>query len=143
MNKLIDVKLIELKSNDAANGSLIVLEGVHDIPFNIARIFVVSCKEPSTRGKHAHIRCSQFLLCLNGSIDVLCSDGLSSKNFTLNSPNIGLLIPAGIWAEQNYHENGSILMAACDLTYEEHDYVRDFERFRELRGLINANGETP
>ncbi len=143
MNELIDVKLINLKSNDAINGSLIVLEGMYDFPFNIARIFVVSCKEPSTRGKHAHIRCWQFLLCLNGSIDVHCSDGVRRITFTLNSPNVGVLIPPKIWAEQIYHESGAILMVACDLTYDEQDYVRDFEMFRELRGLINTNGDKP
>jgi hypothetical protein len=49
--------------------------------------------------------------------------------FTLNHPNIALLIPPGIWAQQTYTTENSILTVLCDRIYEAQDYIREYADF--------------
>ena len=45
---------------------------------------------------------NQFLICLRGTCKIICDDGITKKNFTLNRPDQVLYIPNHIWSEQNY-----------------------------------------
>jgi len=47
----------------------------------------------------------------------------------LDKPNFGLLISPGIWAEQKYKENNTILTVICDRPFEEADYLRSYDDF--------------
>ena len=59
--------------------------------------------------------------------------------FSLKNPTQGILIPPGIWAEQVYKEENSILMVLCDREYDEGDYIRDFNEFLLFtKNLLNA-----
>ncbi len=102
------------------------------IPFSIARVFAVHTSITSARGHHAHRACRQFLVCLSGRCRVRFSDGANWRETTLSSSDVGLLIPAGIWTEQNY-DAGSILLVMCDQPYDEDDYIRDFGNFLAFR----------
>lgn len=75
----------------------------------------------------------QFLICTHGSIVVECTDGRTSTAFTLDRPEAGLLIPAGIWATQTYKAPDSVLTVLCDQPYEPDDYIRDFESYKAFR----------
>jgi SAM-dependent methyltransferase len=75
----------------------------------------------------------QFLICTHGNIVVECTDGQTSTEFTLDRPEVGLLIPAGIWATQTYKASGSVLTVLCDQPYEPDDYIRDFESYKTFR----------
>ena len=130
MHSLIDdVRLINLPGLSEENGEIIFVDGVNDIPFPISRAFMVKGGADSIRGQHAHRNCKQFLLCIDGSIVVLCDDGNNEVKFKLDCSNIGLFVPPGIWAEQQYIEPGSILVAFCDRPFEESDYIRDRKEF--------------
>ena len=124
------VKLIKLPYFQEANGSLVIAESNNElIDFEIKRVFNVRASIGDVRGQHAHHRCSQLLICSFGSIEVKCSDSLSSEIYILDEPNIGMLIEPGIWAEQKYLENDSILTVICDRLYEESDYIQDYDEF--------------
>jgi dTDP-4-dehydrorhamnose 3,5-epimerase-like enzyme len=130
MRSLIDdVHLINLPELSEENGQIIIVDGINNIPFTISRTFMIKGVEDSIRGQHAHRNCKQFLLCISGSIVVLCDDGNNAVKFKLDCSNIGLFVPPGIWAEQHYIESGSILVAFCDRPFEESDYIRDREEF--------------
>ncbi len=138
MNNLIcAVRLIELPNfkarQDDSSGDLVVLEGNAKIPFDIARVFLVRASGGAIRGCHAHRQCVQFMVCSAGCIRVTCDDGAETATFTLDRPNLGLLVPPGIWAEQTYEKPHSILTVLCDRPYEEEDYIRDFEEFKAYR----------
>ena len=124
------VKLLDLPYFQEANGSLVIAQSDNDlIDFAIKRVFVVRASIGDVRGQHAHRRCSQLLICSFGSIEVKCSNSLSSEIYILDKPNIGLLIEPGIWAEQKYLENDSILTVICNRLYEESDYISDYDEF--------------
>ena len=130
------VNLVKLPHYIQPEGDLAVLEG-KNIPFNIIRIFWVRANAGETRGRHAHKKCAQFLVCSNGSIKVKCSDGDTETNFTLDQPNLGLYVPPGIWAEQAYEESHSVLTVACDRPYEEEDYIYDFMSCKLFRSKMD------
>jgi len=121
--------LIKLPHHFEDNGDLVVMEGLVNVPFVIARVFVVRAPEGSVRGQHAHKACAQFLTCPRGSVDVVCDDGSHSAEFELNHPNLGLYIPPGIWAEQRYKAKGTVLTVLCDRVFELEDYIREYPDF--------------
>ena len=127
------VYLVKLPHYFEDNGDLVVMEGLVNVPFTIARVFVVRAPEGAVRGQHAHKACAQFLTCPRGAVEVDCSDGNQSAEFILNHPNIGLYIPPGIWAEQRYKTKDATLTVLCDRIYEQEDYIRDFHSYLNYR----------
>ena len=123
------VKLIELPYHKENNGDLVVVEG-EIIPFSIKRVFNVRQQKGDIRGKHAHRHCSQLLICTNGAVEVKCDDSSTTEIYVLDKPNFGLFIPPGIWADQKYIENNTILTVLCDRPFEEADYLRNYEDFK-------------
>ena len=123
------VKLIELPYLKENNGDLVVVEG-EIIPFSIKRVFNVRQQKGDIRGKHAHLHCSQLLICTNGAVEVKCDDSRTTEIYVLDKPNFGLFIPPGIWADQKYIENNTILTVLCDRPFEEADYLRNYEDFK-------------
>jgi len=122
------VKLIELPYLKENNGDLVVVEG-EIIPFSIKRVFNVRQQKGDIRGRHAHLHCSQLLICTNGAVEVKCDDSRTTEIYVLDKPNFGLFIPPGIWADQKYIENNTILTVLCDSPFEEADYVRNYDDF--------------
>ena len=132
------VELIKFPIFEEDNGELSVFEQNFDaIPFLIKRIFNVRSEINSIRGKHAHRLCSQLLICSNGSIEVFCDDSVDQKVFLLDQPNLGLLVPPGIWAEQKYIQKNSSMTVICDRLYEPEDYISDYDNFKEFVYQLN------
>lgn len=132
------VQLIKLRNNVSGSGELVVMEGMSQIPFAIARVFVVrGSKGGSERGQHAHKLCTQFLTCSYGSVKVHCDDGQKKEDFILDSLDVGLLIPPGIWVQQTYSVADSVLTVLCDRPYEAGDYIRNYVDFIASRNTVN------
>ena len=132
------VELIKFPIFEEDNGELSVFEQNFDsIPFLIKRIFNVRSEINSIRGMHAHRLCSQLLICSNGSIEVFCDDSVDQKVFLLDQPNLGLLVPPGIWAEQKYIQKNSSMTVICDRLYEPEDYISDYDNFKEFVYQLN------
>ena len=136
MNKvtLNDIKLFDLKTIVASDGSLVPIESDIDIPFEIKRIFYVyGVDNQDDRGKHSHHQTKQVLICLNGSVEVLCDDGRNRKIYVLDEPNKALYIPELIWDEQRYLSKDSVLLVLSNTSYDTDDYVEDYDIFKELK----------
>lgn len=128
-----DVSIIPLTCIKENRGALTVVEN-NDIPFSFRRVFSVKANEGDVRGNHAHKECKQFMVCLNGEIDILIDDGISQKNFLLDKPNSGVLVPDGIWSTQKYYKQDSVLLVLCDMDYDEDDYIREYDQYLEYIG---------
>jgi dTDP-4-dehydrorhamnose 3,5-epimerase-like enzyme len=128
------IKLINFDHYKEINGDLVVAEGCSDnVPFSIARVFNVRSDKWSIRGKHAHCECTQLMICTNGSVKVTCDDGKQTFVYILDKANYGLLIEPGIWAEQKYMEENSMLTVLCSHPYDESDYIRDYKDFLKYK----------
>ena len=115
-------------------GSLTAAE-FPDLPFVPQRLFAVfAIPSESVRGAHAHRACSQFLICLAGSLSCLVDDGSARQEIALASPSIGLHIPPMIWATQWKYTRDAVLLALASHSYDAADYIRDYEEFLEALG---------
>ena len=110
-------------------GILRVFESNH-LPFSIKRVFtIVNAFAGSQRGQHAHKRCNQLLCCVAGRVRLICDDGIKQIEILLSPESDAILIPNGIWAEQKYLKDNSVLIVFCDQVYDESDYIRDYQKF--------------
>lgn len=112
------------------NGHITSLNNNIEIPFEIKRIFYLyDIPGGESRGAHAHKKCQQFLVAASGSFEVLLDDGRIRRQVQLNRPNMGLLIPSGIWASEINFSSGSICLVLASELYLESDYIRDYKDF--------------
>ena len=127
LSSLEDVALIPVQRTSDEGGSMTVISS-RMIPFQVERVFSISSKN-TIRGNHAHKDCSQFIVCLSGSLDVFVDDGLTKQKYILTSSSEGLIIPPGIWAHQEYGAVETMINVYCDQDYRESDYIRNYEDF--------------
>lgn len=135
MNDLVDVRLFDVQSFSDTNGMLVAYNGESDLGIAVRRVFIVAGHANSQRGKHAHKALTQVLVCVNGLCRVICDDGNYRKEFVLDRPSRALVVPNGIWAEQFYESQSTVLVVFCDLPYDEADYIRDYETYLSFREL--------
>lgn len=121
--------LIQFPTFAEENGTLAVFETGKAVPFIVRRVFTVSASLGDIRGQHAHKKCAQLLVCVAGRVRVSCTDGEHTSDFVLDSMGVGLLVPPGIWAEQQYDSGEAVLMVLCDHQYDPDDYIRDYAEF--------------
>lgn len=135
MTNLTDVKKFTLRTFDEPDGSLTPIEFGTDIPFKSKRIFYVyGVQDQNDRGKHAHHKTKQVLICLSGRVDVICDDGEKRERYMLCEPNDAIYIPEMIWDEQIYVGKNSVLLVIANTNYNKDDYIEDYEEFLKLKG---------
>ncbi|MBT3872025.1 MAG: isomerase [Flavobacteriaceae bacterium] len=128
-----NVKLISLPVISDLRGDLSFAEINKHLPFIAKRYFIVyNVKNKEIRGEHAHKKLSQFLVCIVGSCTVLLDDGIKREQYLLNNPNLGLLIPPMVWGIQYKYSDDAVLLVLASETYDENDYIRDYDQFLEM-----------
>ena len=126
-------RLRRLRTASDMRGKLVVAEVGQDIPFQPARCFLVhDVPNAETRGEHAHRHCHQLLIAVTGSVRVVVDDGDVREEFLLDSPSIGLLLPAMTWGVQYGHSPGAVVLVLASEHYDPTDYIRDYQEFLDL-----------
>ena len=114
-------------------GVLRVFES-ENLPFIVKRVFsVVNAKSGSKRGEHAHKKCNQLICCVAGKINLICNDGETQVETFLSPKTEAILVPSGVWAEQDYLKDNSVIIVFCDQSYDEQDYIRDYDEYLEWK----------
>lgn len=135
-NTVYDCTVIGLDKHHHEKGNITVVENGVTIPFDVRRAYYLyDVPGGEARGGHAHRELSQLIVAASGSFDVILDDGNVKRTFTLNRPHQGLFIVPGIWRELNNFSSGSVCLVLASHLYDEKDYLRDYDDFRELRGL--------
>lgn len=123
-------ELLDFRVIGDDRGSLIALEGNHDIPFDIKRVYYIFGTEKSViRGQHAHKKLKQVIFCLSGSCDFILDSGVKREVVSLNRPNIGLYIKNNLWREFTNFSKDCVVMVLASEHYDENDYIRDYNEF--------------
>lgn len=118
-------------------GQLIALEEFNDIPFQIKRVYYMyDTKEGVVRGKHAHKKLEQILVCIHGSCKIRLDNGKECKVVPLEKPYEGLYVGANMWREMYDFSPDAVLMVLASDVYEEIDYIRDYDEFLRLNGVM-------
>ena len=136
MNSTInDCKIILLpKFKERDKGALTFVENFLFVTKRIFYLYDIPGGE--SRGAHAHKNCQQFLVALSGSFSVDVNDGEKTKRNFLNKPDIGLYIPAGIWASELNFSSGSICLVLASEKFNDKDYIRDYKSFKKKKKII-------
>lgn len=125
-----ECNLLHLKQIGDRNGHITAVNNSDEIPFAVKRIFYLyDIPGGESRGAHAHKQCHQFLVAASGSFEVLLDDGVTKRQVLLNTPNIGLHIPPGIWASEINFSSGSICLVLASHEYSEEDYIREYDDY--------------
>jgi dTDP-4-dehydrorhamnose 3,5-epimerase-like enzyme len=127
-------KLVSLPSFKDSRGDLSPIDFNEQLPFIPSRFFVVSDTPPnSIRGNHAHYSCEQFLVVIQGKINVIIDDGIKNQVIELISKDSGLFIPKLLWASQVEHSSDAILGVFASHRYDKNDYINDYEDYIKIR----------
>lgn len=129
-----DCKIMELPKIHNRAGNITALNNFVDIPFGIERVYYLyDIPGGVSRGGHAHKNLQQIIVAASGSFDVIIDDGINKKVINLNWPHFGLYLVPGIWRELINFSSGAICLVLASLTYEEADYIRDYEEFKNQK----------
>jgi hypothetical protein len=133
-----DVKFFNTRTMVEPDGNLVPIESNYDVPFPIKRVFYVyGVKDQNDRGKHAHYKTKQVLICVHGKVEVLVDDGKKQQKYLLESPQQALYIPEMIWDEQVYLTEDTVLLVFSNTKYNPEDYIDDFNEFKKLKNGNN------
>lgn len=128
-----EIKIYDLQARGDDRGSLVVVEGNKDIPFEIKRVYYIfDTKMDVRRGFHAHKELEQIAVCVAGSCKFHLDDGKDQREVTLNSPSKGLYVGKRVWREMYDFSPDCVLMVLASEHYFESDYIREYEDFKEF-----------
>jgi acetyltransferase-like isoleucine patch superfamily enzyme len=134
------VVLHELPRVEDMRGALTVAERSAQLPFGVERCFIVfDVPSKEVRGEHAHRTLHQFLICVHGACSVIADDGVTRREFRLDSPGVGLYIPPLTWSVQYKYTPDAVLAVMASARYDPEDYVRDYDEFLRLRRSMDAS----
>ena len=137
MTTINDVQIIDITKVHDTRGNLSVIEG-NALPYEMKRVYYLyDIPSGGRRGGHSHKEQQEFLVALSGSFDVIVNDGNEQKKFTLNKPNVGLLIVNGIWRELENFSSGSVCLVLASEVFKEEDYIRNFEDYKLSKNGIS------
>jgi hypothetical protein len=117
--------LIDLTTFTDKRGNLTVIE--KSIPFDIKRIFYIYGVDESTRGGHRHHQTVQAAVCLTGSCTIYNNNGVTIKEFRLDSPSKCLILEPADWHQMYNFSGNAILMVLASTPFDPQDYI--FERY--------------
>lgn len=124
-----DIQFLNFPVVEDLRGNLAFIQ--NDIlPFEFKRIYYLfDIPSNAFRGGHSHIEQQEILIALSGSFEVILDNGIEKKTFSLNKPNIGLLIPNGIWRELQNFSSGAVCLVLASDVFDEADYIRNYDEF--------------
>ena len=124
-------EIIELPKIYDPRGNLTVAEQMKNVPFEVKRVYwTYDVPAGERRGGHAHKECVEFIIAVSGSFTVTLNDGKGNrKDFHLNHPWEGLLVPTGIWRTLEDFSSGSVCLVLASELFDEADYWYDYDEF--------------
>ncbi|WP_438012709.1 sugar 3,4-ketoisomerase [Psychrobacter raelei] len=114
-------------------GSLVAIEAMDTIPFEVKRVYYIFyTKAGVSRGFHAHHQLQQLAVCVSGKCRMRLDNGQTKEDVWLDSPSKGLLIGDMIWREMHDFSEDCVLLVLASEHYDEADYIRDYDEFKQL-----------
>lgn len=118
------------------SGKLVALEKGDDFPFEIKRVYYIwDTDQHVIRGKHAHRKLEQVIICSAGSCDFILDDGKQRQTVHLDNPAQGLYIKHNIWREFTNFSKDCVVTVLASEHYDESDYIRDYDVFLKEVGV--------
>jgi len=125
--------ILELKDfSDEKYGSLVVVEAMRGIPFNVKRVYYIyGVPGGETRGHHSHNELEQVLICVSGSVCITVSTDDTEEDVLLDSPTKGLYIGPMVWRVMKDFSSDAVLLVLASEYFDEADYIRSYDSYAE------------
>ena len=126
-------EILELPKIYDPRGNLTVAEQMKNVPVEVKRVYwTYDVPAGERRGGHAHKECVEFIIAVSGSFTVTLDDGKGNcKDFHLNHPWEGLLVPTGIWRTLEDFSSGAVCLVLASELFDEDDYLYEYDEFLE------------
>lgn len=127
-------RLITLPGVQDERGFLTFAEGQNHIPFRIDRVFwIYGVPEGKERGGHAHRTCAEVVVPVAGAFTMVVDDGTLRVSVRLDSPQTGILIPAGVWCELKDFAPGTVCVVAASQAYDSEGYIHCYDEYMKQK----------
>jgi dTDP-4-dehydrorhamnose 3,5-epimerase-like enzyme len=131
-------RIIQLPKILDERGNLTFIEEEKHIPFKIERVYwIYDVPGGEIRGGHAFREQQELIVALSGSFEVEVDNGKKKQTFSLNRSYYGLYLPAGLWRQIQDFSTNSLALVLSSTTYNENDYIHDYDVFLKMRKSIN------
>lgn len=130
---MLDIQFIDFPPLGDERGSLVALEAVKTVPFDIKRVYYLfGTSSGVSRGFHAHKQLEQVAVCVTGKCRMVLDDGKERRSIWLDSPVKGLRIGSLMWREMHDFSADCVLLVLASEHYDESDYIRNYDEFLRL-----------
>ncbi|KKT16952.1 MAG: hypothetical protein UW00_C0019G0010 [Parcubacteria group bacterium GW2011_GWB1_43_66] len=120
----------KLPVNTDARFSLIPLEIIEHVPFEVKRVYaIVDGKLPS--GSHCHKVEQEVFFCVRGGTVAQIDEGSGMKDVVLK-PGDAMYVGTYIWHHFEIWDPGTVVVAVSSTPYnpKREDYITDYEEFK-------------
>ena len=125
----------KLKTFTDKRGSLTIVEGRYDIPFDIQRVYWIhNVPQGEERGGHSNKEVYEYVIAVCGSVDITLEDKNGKKRYHLDAKDKGLLIPPDTWDELRNFSPDAVLLVLASHSYDETAYINSYEEFLQYIG---------
>ena len=131
-----DVQWVRFHSVADVRGSLTAVEGEHDVPFPIARVFYMHDVTPGAdRGGHAHRDTDQVAIAVHGSLKLCLADGDTAITVVLDDPRWGVTLPRMTWTRLYDFSSDGVCLILASTHYDMSRSIRDWPAYLAARSL--------
>lgn len=127
-------ELVNLPKLLDPRGNLSFIEEDTHLPFKIRRVYwIYDVPGGEQRGGHAFRETEELIVALSGSFDVVLNDGRKLYRYSLNRSYYGLFVSKMMWRTMENFSTNSLALIIASTDYDEKDYIRDFEDFKQMK----------
>jgi len=126
------IKLVKFPLKIDQRGKLTFFETGKNILIPIKRVFSVSIPLKKKRGNHAHKKCTQIIICVQGKIKVVFDNGIVKKNYYLRTMSQGLIIPPKKWIVIYGLSKNSNFIVLCDKVFDKKEYILNYNEYLKI-----------
>lgn len=129
----LDDYVIPLNQFDAGDKGVLAVLDKQSLPFSPSRLFFVyNVSKGISRGNHAHKKCKQLIIVVEGIVEILIDNGHERETVLLENPSKSIYVPELTWSCQTTKSNFSSICVIASDKYEPTDYIFEYEKFRKL-----------
>lgn len=122
-----------LSTHTDERGTLTVVESGQTLPFEVKRAYwIYDVPKGMSRGRHANFTSFQYLVAVKGYVRICMENKEGKKNYCLDSPSKGLLIPPYTWNELLEFSEDAVLLVLSSQHYDRKTYIDSYEEFLTL-----------
>ena len=124
-------EVIHIPRFESTEGLLSVYDPSRE--YRIRRVFwIQDVPQGTTRGNHALLNTTQTFIAIRGFARLKLEDGAGPPERVDLRQWMGIRVQPMIWRTLECFEEGTVIMVLCNTRYDEEEYIRDKEQWKDL-----------